>query len=181
MLNVSVARRYARALIAVATEAGEADAALAALSTLAHAVESSAELADLFTNPGYTRTQRWSVVEGLLGAVPEKSTVLNNTLRLMNDRDRLMHLPRLARMFRDMADERAGRVRGKVVSAVALSAESMAQLADVLQRAVQKNVLLESRVETRVLGGASAQVGSLVFDGTLRSQLEAMRRQLKGT
>jgi len=112
--------------------------------------------------------------------IPAKSGVLDNTLRLLNDRDRLMYVPSIARMGRDMADEAAGRVRGKVTSAVALSAEAVAQMADMLKQATLKNVTLETRVDPHVLGGASAQVGSLVFDGTLRSQLEEMRRQLKG-
>jgi len=95
------------------------------------------------------------------------------------DRNRLGILPDIARLFRDMADEKAGRVRGMVVSAVPLEPQSIRQLESTLSRVVQKQVVLETRVDHEVLGGVSTQVGSVVFDGTLRTQLDDLKRALQ--
>jgi len=178
MVNVSVARRYARALLE-ASAPGAVVRIADQLSALATLVTSNAELADVAQNPAYSRAQRHAVVEGLIKLLKPESQTLPNFLRLLVDRHRLRMLPDIARLFRDMADEKAGRVRGMVVSAVPLDPESIRQLEATLGRVVQRQVVLETRVDQEVLGGVSTQVGSLVFDGTLRTQLDDLKRALQ--
>ena len=179
MVNVSIARRYARALLDVATEAGRADAVSEQLSTFSGSIAQSRELADVLFNPAYSREQRTRVVEALIKALGQMEPVLANTLRLLVDRNRLGYLPDIARLYRDMADAHAGRVRGQVTSAVPLSADTLQSLAGNLKTLTQRNVVLEAKVDPAVLGGVAAQVGSTLYDGTLRTQLEQMRRELK--
>jgi F-type H+-transporting ATPase subunit delta len=179
MVNVSIARRYARALLDVATEAGRADAVSEQLTSFSSAVGQNRELADVLFNPAYTREQRARVVESLLKALGQVETVLANSMRLLVDRNRLGYLPDIARLYRDMVDTQAGRVRGHVTSAVPLSADTLQSLAGTLKQLTQRNVVLESRVDPSVLGGVAAQVGSTLYDGTLRTQLEQLRRELK--
>jgi F-type H+-transporting ATPase subunit delta len=179
MVNVSIARRYARALLDVATEAGRADAVSEQLSSFSGSIAQSRELEDVLFNPAYSREQRARVVEALLKALGPVEPVLANTLRLLVDRNRLGYLPDIARLYRDMADAQAGRVRGHVTSAIPLSADTLQSLAGTLKTLTQRNVVLEARVDPAVLGGVAAQVGSTLYDGTLRTQLEQMRRQLK--
>jgi F-type H+-transporting ATPase subunit delta len=179
MVNVSIARRYARALLDVATETGRADAVSEQVSTFATLLADNRELADILFNPVYTREQRTRVVESLLRASGSVEPVLANTLRLLVDRNRLVYLPDIARLYRDMADAQAGRLRGHVTSAVPLSLDTVQKLSATLQNLTQRNVVLEPRVDPSVIGGVAAQVGSLLYDGTLRTQLEQMRRELK--
>lgn len=179
MVNVSIARRYARALLDVATEAGRADAVSEQLSTVARALAQNRELADILFNPAYTREQRTRVVEALLQVLGSVEPVLGNTLRLLVDRNRLVYLPDIARLYRDMADAQAGRLRGHITSAVPLSADTLQKLAGSFKQLTQRNVVLEPRVDPAVLGGVAAQVGSTLYDGTLRTQLEQLRRELK--
>ena len=179
MVNVSIARRYARALLDVATEAGRADAVSEQLSAVATALAANHELEDVLFNPAYSREQRAGIVEALIKALGQMEPTLGNTLRLLLERNRLVYLPDIARLYRDMADAQAGRVRGHVTSAVPLPPETLQQLSANLKTLTQRNVVLESRVDPAVLGGVAAQVGSTLYDGTLRTQLEQMRRELK--
>ncbi|NMO21947.1 ATP synthase F1 subunit delta [Pyxidicoccus fallax] len=180
MANVSIARRYARALLDVASEAGRTDAVAEQLSAFASIFAKNPELSDVINNPAYTRTQVSQVVEGVMKAVPGGvDPVLASTLRLLVDRNRLPYLGDIARLFGDMADARAGRVRGRVTSAAPLPADALARLQQTLQQVTQRNVILETRVDPSLLGGVSAQVGSILYDGSLRTQLEEMRRELK--
>jgi F-type H+-transporting ATPase subunit delta len=179
MVNVSIARRYARALLDVSTEVGRADAVSEQLSSFSGALAHNRELADVLFNPAYSREQRASVVEALLKAVGPVEPVLANTMRLLVDRNRLGYLPDIARLYRDMADAVAGRVRGQVTSAVPLTPDALKNLSNTLTTLTQRNVVLETKVDPGVLGGVSAQVGSLLYDGTLRTQLEQLRRELK--
>jgi len=178
MVNVSVARRYARALLE-ASAPGALVGIADQLGAVAGLVGSSPDLADVIRNPAYSRAQRHGVVEGMIQLLKAESPVLSNFLRLLVDRHRLEILPDVARLFRDMADEKAGRVRGTVVSAVPLDPESIRQLASTLSQLVQKQVVLDTRVDREVLGGVSTQVGSVVFDGTLRTQLDDLKRALQ--
>jgi F-type H+-transporting ATPase subunit delta len=178
MVNVSVARRYARALL----EASGPDALVGTadqLAAVAALVASNPALADVIRNPAYSRAQRHGVIEGLIQLLRPESPVLPNFLRLLVDRHRVAMLPDVARLFRDMADEKAGRVRGTVVSAVPLDPQSIRQLESTLSQVVQKQVVLDTRVDQQVLGGVSTQVGSVVFDGTLRTQLDDLKRALQ--
>ena len=178
MVNVSVARRYARALLE-ASAPGAVVGIADQLSALADLVASNPALADVIRNPAYSRAQRHGVVEGLIQIFKPDSATLPNFLRLLVDRHRLALLPDIARLFRDMADEKAGRVRGMVVSAIPLDPQSIRQLEQTLSQLVQKQVVLESRVDRGVLGGVSTQVGSVVYDGTLRTQLDDLKRALQ--
>ncbi|NTX11057.1 ATP synthase F1 subunit delta [Myxococcus sp. CA051A] len=179
MVNMSIARRYARALLDVSSEVGRIDAVAEQLSSFADIFAKNPEMTDVLHNPIYSRAQRAQVVEGVMKLVPNLEPVLANTLRLLVDRNRLPYVADIARVFRDMADARAGRVRGNVTTAAALPADTLAALRQSLQQITQRDVILETRVDPSLLGGVSAQVGSILYDGSLRTQLEEMRRELK--
>ena len=179
MVNVSIARRYARALLDVAAEGQRIDAVAEQLNAFVAGLEKSPELADVLLNPAYTRAQRMQVVEAMMQLLGTAEPVLANTLRLLVERNRLTYLPDIARVYRDMADARAGRARGVVTSAAPLAPEALQDLANNLQQLTQRNVVLETRVDPSLLGGVSAQVGSVLYDGSVRTQLEQMRRSLK--
>ena len=178
MIVGSIARRYAKALFDLAVEAGRVEPWAQGLAALKKAVDSSPELRDLLENPVYTKEQRQSVAAQLarvLGLDPQPA----NLLALLADRNRLAYLSGIADTFGQLADQKLGRVRAKVTSAVVLSEAEAEALAGKLAALSGAQVLLERAVEPALLGGVVAQVGSLVYDGSLRSQLEELRRSMK--
>jgi F-type H+-transporting ATPase subunit delta len=177
MVNVSIARRYARALL----EAG-GDSALGIgdqLATLVALIGKNPDIADIAVNPAFSRSQRLGVLDALIRLLGTTSLTLGNFLRLLVERHRLVLLPDITRLYRDMADAKAGRVRGTVLSAVELDAGAVKQLEKTLSQLLGKQVVLDARVDQTVLGGVSTQVGSMVFDGTLRTQLDDLKRVLQ--
>jgi F-type H+-transporting ATPase subunit delta len=180
MVNVSVARRYARALLQLVGDGAGLEKVQRQLSGLAQAIIQIPELKELVVNPAYSRAERTTVLESVANSLGETEPQLLNFLRLLVQRDRIALLPDIARLFRDMADAVAGRVRGRVSSAVPLSEESVRNLTRALERVTQSRVELESDVDPALLGGLTARVGSMVYDASLRQQLEQLRRDLKG-
>jgi F-type H+-transporting ATPase subunit delta len=178
MINVSVARRYARALLE-AVAGGDTERVSAQLETLMEVSRRQPELRAFLADPTYTRAQQRGVIDQLIQALAIDAEPLPRFLRLLVDRRRLAALPDIARLFRDLADERAGRIRGTVVSATPLAPETLRQLETTLQTITQARVLLQAEVDPAVIGGVSAQVGSVLYDGTLRTELEEIRRALK--
>ena len=61
---------------------------------------------------------------------------------------------------------------------MALNAKEKQELAARLERALGKRIILEEQVDTTLLGGFVAQVGSLILDGSLDGQLARMRQRL---
>ncbi len=173
-----IARRYAKALFSLAVETGRVEGWAASLEALRHAVETSPDLEDVLSNPVYSREQRRVIVEKLAAALsldPEPA----HLLFLLGDRNRLAYLPAVVETFRDLADAHLGRIRAKVTSAVKLDDAAAQAIAEKLSQATKAKVLLDRAVDPALLGGVIAQVGSLVYDGSVRAQLETLRNQLK--
>jgi len=179
MVNVSVARRYARALIGLASEGSSLETIQAHLEAIAQVLRQSAELKDLVINPAYARGERWAVLQSVLRLLGASDPILENFLHLLVDRDRIAYLDDIALLFRDMADARAGRLRGRVTSAAPLPEELVRTIKKGLERLTDRQVVLDASVEPSLLGGVMAQVGSTVYDGTLRNHLEELRKELK--
>jgi F-type H+-transporting ATPase subunit delta len=178
MIVGSIARRYAKALFDLAVEQGKVEAWAQSLVSLKQAVDASAELREVLQNPVYTKEQRQGLARQLsqvLGLDAQPS----NLLALLADRNRLDYLPGVAETFGRLADEQLGRVRAKVTSAAPLEPAVVATLEQKLAAATRAQVILEKVVDPALLGGVVAQVGSLVYDGSLRAQLEDLRRTLK--
>ena len=178
--NVSIARRYARALIDVASSSNTLDAVGTELSALADALGQSRELHDVMVNPAYPVADRMAVVEKLVSTF-KLSAATANLLKLLVERNRMGFLPDIQRLYADLADARVGRVRATVTSAVPLEPATLSALEVALAKVAAKNVVLESKVDASLLGGVTATVGSLMLDGSVKTQLEQLRRELRGT
>lgn len=178
MIMGSIARRYAKALFGLAVESGRVEPWNDSLQALKVAVETSPDLVDVLSNPVYSREQRRAIVAKLAAALAldEQPTSL---LYLLGDRNRLSYLGAIVDTFRSLADAHLGRIRARVTSAVPLDPAAAQAIADRLAQSTQAKVLLDRAVDPALIGGVVAQVGSLVFDGSIRTQLEDLRRQLK--
>jgi F-type H+-transporting ATPase subunit delta len=177
LIQGSIARRYARALIEVA--GGDYERVGAEVHALAGALFGTSGVAEALLRPGVAKEAR----ERALNAVLQEagvSTTTANFLRLLLDRRRLDLLPDIARAYGTFSDERAGRLRATVTAAQPLPEPLVAQLTRRLSEATKKNVAVETTVDRSLLGGVVAQVGNVVYDGSLRTQLAILRRELTG-
>jgi F-type H+-transporting ATPase subunit delta len=178
MIMGSIARRYAKALFGLAVEQNRVEAWSDALVALQKAVDDSADLQDVLSNPVYSKEQRRAIVEQLARAL-RLDAEPTHLLYLLAERNRLGYLDAIVRTFRELSDAKLGRVRAKVTTAVPLEAPALAAIATRLGQATSATVLVDRQVDPAILGGVVAQVGSLVFDGSLRTQLEDLRKTLK--
>ena len=178
-MPISIARRYARALHSVATQESVVDATLSALEALATAIAESSDLAGLLESPQITKDQRRGV---LLEIAKQEgySPLIQNFLQLLVDRDRGGELPFIARVFRELADESAGRVRAEVTTALPLADAQVKELEAALAKATGKTVVLSSRQDPEIIGGIAAKVGDTLYDGSLKTQLARLRTRALG-
>lgn len=178
MIVGSIPRRYAKALFGLAVEQGKVEAWSASLLSLKQAVESSEELRDVLVNPIYTKDQRRAISQKIIAAL-RLDREPSSLLYLLGERNRLAYLDGIVEAFGALADEKMGRLRARVVSAVPLDSAVAHGLADRLARATKAQVILDRSVDRDLLGGVVAQVGRLTYDGSVRTQLEDLRKTLK--
>jgi F-type H+-transporting ATPase subunit delta len=163
----------------LALEGGRVEAWSQALGVLAEVLESAPELAVALGDRVRSREERRALVEQLIGALSLDREPAN-LLLLLGDRNRLDRLGDVLRAFGELSDAHLGRLRARVTSAVPLEREVVAAIAERLSRMTHATVLVEGTVEPAILGGVIAQVGSLVYDGSVRTQLDGLRKSLKG-
>ena len=174
----SVARRYARALMSLGTEDGQFAAYGEQLGRAAEAYAVSEDLRDLWSNPAHDRAQRMAGVEALVKHLDLWPAVAN-VMRLLIERGRGNQIGDISRAYAELLDEKLGRVRATVTSARPLTEEQQARLQQVLGARTGRQVTIETRIEPAIIGGVVAQVGSIVYDDSVRTRLERMREELR--
>lgn len=183
MTSRAAAARYARALFdVVRTESrGDADALGAVqrdLDGFAQLVTTHEGLSRVLVNPAIPAAKKRGVVEALVGRAGGMSPVLAKLLLLLAERDRLVLLPELTAAYRDRLMEHLQIVRAEVTTAVALPPDRVQALQRSLARATGRQVQLGTRVDSAIIGGAVARIGSTVFDGSVTTQLERLKQKL---
>lgn len=179
MISGSASRRYARAIASIGQANGNLETLAAEVERLALAIEKSPDLRTVLLNPGFSQTQRQTVLDQVCARLALSKT--SQTLaRLLLSRGRIANVPGIAKSLRQLVDEAAGRVRVRVTSARPLDTAAENRLRSAIGRATGKTVLMETTVDTSLLGGVVAQVGDLVYDGSLRGELAKLRARWQG-
>ena len=174
MASTAADQRYARALL---SETADRDQNAKTLNALAQAVGESAPLRQLLVDPRM-KTQRLDVLDAIadkLGATKS----LKSLVRVLDQNERLDILVGVAHAFARLADEAAERTRGTVTTAAPLSDAEQKSIASALTDKVGKAVTLEYKVDPSLIGGVVAKVQDLVWDGSVRTQLDRMRQALR--
>ena len=175
-----VARRYAKALFALAVKAGgKAPAQYGEdMETIASILESSADLLRVFANPVITADVKKAVLAGVVGKLSLAPMVVN-FLSLLADKDRLAFVPDVAAVYMALLDEAEGVLRGELVTAYALTETRQDQIRTKLEKQSGKELELSFVVDPAILGGVLLKVGDKVLDASLRAQLEILKEQIK--
>ena len=177
MTNRAAARRYARALFDVSLKEADPRQVGVELDAFADLLRTHAELEWALTSPAVPAARKRAAVAALIErAAP--SAVVSKLLLLLAERDRLVLLPDVAAGYRERLLDHQNVVRAEVTSAVPLPDEVIAKLKRSLAQVTGRDVLIDTKVDGSILGGVKAQVGSVVFDGSVTRQLERMRARL---
>lgn len=178
MTSRAAASRYARALFDVAKKEADVQRVGRELSAFAALVAGNEMLARTLANPAIPAPRKRGVVEQLLARAGQLSPVISKLLLLLAERDRLALLPDLASAYETRLMESAQVVRAEITTAVALPADRAAVLQQGLARATGRQVQIETRVDPSIIGGAVARIGSMIYDGSVTTQLQKVRERL---
>lgn len=173
----TVTRRYATALADVVLHSGETEKVKNELKSWEDMINSSVELKAAFGNPSIAHNKKEGVLEGLLQKTsPSRTTA--NFLRVLLQNSRLTELSEINERFDSVLEERSGTVHGIVASAHELSPDEKEALRTNLEKVTAKRVRLDYKIDPNLIGGVVARIGSTVYDGSVRTQLEHLREEL---
>ena len=177
MISSGAARRYARALFSLAQEDGSVAAVREQVDALADLLAGNDELRYAIFRPLHPSKERRAVLDGVCTRLSVSDSVRNFCAFLIDQR-RVIEFEAIRSAFVELADVAAGVERAEVVSASPLTEAQKDRLRRALSERTGRQIELSERVDPALLGGAVARVGGLVFDGSLRTQLDQLRGSL---
>jgi F-type H+-transporting ATPase subunit delta len=175
----TAARRYASALADVIVKGGEERAVQDELDEWEGMISANAGLLEAFSNPTVAYEQKRSVLEELITRTKIRPTTAN-FLRILLKNQRLAELPQMNAKLREVLDERTGIVSAEVVSARPVNDATKGLLEEKLAQLTGKKPRLSFKTDESLLGGIVTRIGSTIYDGSVRNQLDRLREELAG-
>ena len=179
MTSRASASRYARALLEVVVRENgnpeQVEQDLAAFVTLA---TQTPDLERAFASPAVPASAKRAIVEQLVTR-SAPAAPLAKLLLLLADRERLGLLSDLLASYRERLLEHRRIVRAEITTAVPVPADRLASFEERLGQATGRKVALTTRVDPTLIGGAVTRVGSVVYDGSIATQLARIRERLE--
>ena len=177
MTTRASAARYARALFDVALAENTPEQAEQELNAFHDLVQSHADLQRVLQTPAVPAARKRALVEQLLDRLRPSGPV-RKLLLLLAERDRLEVLPDLVAVYHERVMEHQRIVSAEVTTAVPLPPDRTADLQRRLGAMIGRTVTMTTKVDPALIGGAVTRIGSTVYDGSVATQLAALRQRL---
>lgn len=178
MKNLAVARRYAKALLLIAKDDGQAEVYKEELNNFSDLMKSEKELERAICNPVYDVAGRKKVLQAVVQRL-EISKVMSSFLMFLFDKGRISFLDSINDFYKNLADGLKGIARASLVSATVLSEDAIGKIKSTLSKMTGKEIVLEVEQDPSLIGGVVTKIGDLVLDGSIKTQLLNMRESLK--
>jgi len=178
MTNRTAANRYARALLEVAVkERADVEQIETELTAFADLFKQHPALEKVLLNPAVPTPRKRGALEAIVSSV-KPSPILGKLLVLLAERDRLVLLPDLSAAYHERLLDYRKVVRAEVTTAAPLAADRANAIEQRLSQVTGRSVTLSARVDPSIIGGVVARIGSMVYDGSVTTQLQKMKQRL---
>lgn len=177
--NLTAARPYAKAIFVLALERQELHAWADALDMLA-GITLACEKYYVLKNPKFRQSQKINIFLSPAQTIAKKINFpeAENLLRLLMLQKRLLILPQIAKVYHELVAGHENVLTAKVETAIALTSSQKKKIKAKLETRLQKTIMLQEVVNSKLLGGAVIYAGDKVFDGSVLGTLQRMRANL---
>jgi F-type H+-transporting ATPase subunit delta len=176
MRDRKVASRYAEALLHTAKAAGVLDNVADSFAGVLAAVKGNDALRIFMDSPQVRTEEKKELLTTVFGGKIEP--VLLNFLHLLLDKNRIENTRDIGEVFAELVEAENGYLRARVVTAIDLPADLAAQLESSLSTHTGKKIILEKKTDPAVIGGVCVTLGDKVLDGTVRTNLDLLKKTL---
>ena len=153
---------------------------LAEAQQISALVRDSKALREVWETPSIAAEQKRSVLDAIVKRAGI-SQMVRNFVAVLIDKRRMKFLDEIVAQFAQELNQRLGFAEAEITTARELKADERKELERDLERVTGKKIKARYDQDKGILGGAVARVGSTVFDGSVRGQLERIRQQLAGS
>jgi F-type H+-transporting ATPase subunit delta len=174
VINNSLAKRYAKALVQLGSEGGFIDSFRSELSVVDGIFSANSELRAAFANPALTQDQKKSIMSDLV-AKTACSELVGNFLMLLVDKNRVAFLGQIVQTYEKLADEFTGVIRPVIRTAFALDESQVVAIQSALEKKTGKKVVPQMIVDQSLLGGVITQIGDIAYDNSVKTQLKQIK------
>jgi F-type H+-transporting ATPase subunit delta len=180
MIPSAILGRYARSLAEVVFDESIEQKVSEDLATYNDIFQAVPDLLEVFHSPAVPRESKEKLLNELMMQYPV-NPVTANFLRILLQHNRIRYFERIRGGYLKAVNEKKGIVSARVTTASPLSPKNSRKLADRLAGITGKLVHVELQTDANLLGGIVVQMGSTIFDGSIRTQLAEMKRRLAET
>ena len=174
----AIASRYARALVEVVLEQKtDPDIARQQLTAIVDAVRESIELRRVWESPAVSAEQKRAVLDAIVRQIGVAKPI-RNFVAVLIDHRRIAMLEDVAKQFDSELNAQLGLAEAEISSARPLSTDGKRELESQVERLTGKKVRAHYASDPELLGGVVVRVGSTIYDGSVRGQLEKMKQEL---
>jgi F-type H+-transporting ATPase subunit delta len=170
--------RYAHAMEQVVTGMKlDPAAALQQLKDFSGTFDGSSQLREILMDPSIAKEQKLKVLDAIatkIGMFPQ----VRNLIAVVTDHQRLHELNEIVTEYAALADQDAGWADAEITSARALNPADRAELESKVGKLAGSRIRATYREDSSLLGGAIVKVGSTVYDGSVRGQLQQLKQNL---
>jgi len=177
MRNLAVARRYAKALLLIGQEDGQAEQYNKELSAVTGLFNTQDGFEQALVNPLINKNDRKKLLKAVIDSA-DLSDIMKSFLILLFDKGRIGFLRDIASYYQEMADELNGIVKASVISDNKLSKKAIDKIKKGLSKKTGKTIVLNVEQDPSLIGGVVTKIGDLVLDGSIKTQLINMRETL---
>ncbi|MDN4492117.1 F0F1 ATP synthase subunit delta [Ureibacillus aquaedulcis] len=177
-MSSTIANRYADALFQLALEKQVVAEVNADLEELVKGIETTPELVSLLKTPKFSIERKKQIVAEVFA---NANPIVVNTLELLIEKKRVDEIGNLAQGFKQLAAEAQGSADATVFSTRALTDSEKDEISSSFGKLVGKQKLtITNVIEPSILGGVRVQIGNYIFDNTVASKLDNLKRTLVG-
>ena len=176
MREETIARNYAATLFELARRHEGVERYQGGIETVARLLDENPQFRTFLETPRIVAAAKKRVLRKVFGDVLPGHLV--NFLLVVLDKRRQRLLRQITREYHDLVDQHLNRVHAEVTVARPLDGQALGTVADRLTRLLGRTAIPHVRVRPEIVGGVVVRTGDTIYDGSLRRQLEGMRRQL---
>ena len=177
MMQRAAATKYARALLEVSLQDGDPDRVERELGEFARLLAEHQTLGRALLNPAVSPARKRAVVSGVAERSGGQSPVVVRLLQMLAERGRLGLVPALLEVYRERLNAHRGIVRARITTATPLDDRRAAAIEKALGQVTGHQVRVERNVDPALVGGLVAQVGGVVYDGSVMRHLDRLRQE----
>lgn len=175
MVNEVSTKRYAQAIFTIAIDTNSIEKWQTDLDTIEQ-ILTNKNLSDILDSPQIPRSSKAQIIGDLAGNLVSELAINLITLLSLNN---IAHIiPDVKLDFLKLLDEHKGITRGTLISAVAMTTSQSNKIEQILSDRIGNPVELTSKINPDIIGGFLAKIGDKVIDGSIKTKLTEMRRQV---